>query len=284
MAVGYWFRTYDLLFSEHDALYGASYTDVNARLLAFRILLVVTIAIALAAAGQPAAARADPAGGGGRRLAAGAGASSAASIPTPVQNFSVKPAELDKERPYILNNIAATRAAFGLDTFTERPPRPATQLSRADVETQPRPGRQHPALGLPPAAADLSASCSRCAPTMSSTAWTSTATRWPAAKQQVMISAREINADGLPDAGAHLAEPAPGLHARLRRGRQPGERDRERRPAALPGARSAARQRGPGPGGDPAADLLRRGRGQLRRGQHERPRSSTIPAGDQRHR
>ncbi|HET7081768.1 MAG TPA: UPF0182 family protein [Chloroflexia bacterium] len=132
--VGYWFRSYELLFSTHDALYGASYTDVNARLLAFRILLVVTIAIALLLLINLRVRALIP-------LAAAVGVWLLAQLvvgglyPNAVQSFSVKPAELDKERPYILNNIAATRAAFGLDTFRESPTDASTRLTRADVES-----------------------------------------------------------------------------------------------------------------------------------------------------
>jgi len=133
-AVGYWFQTYDLLFSEHKALYGASYTDVNARLLALRILAVVTLGIGLLLLVNLRRRALLP-------LAVGVGAWIVAQVviggiyPTIVQSFVVTPAEQDKEAPYITNNIQATRAAFGLNRFQERPAPVAAQLQPADVQT-----------------------------------------------------------------------------------------------------------------------------------------------------
>ncbi len=133
-AVGYWFQTYDLLFSDHKALYGASYTDVNARLAALRILAVVTLGIGLLLLVNLRRRALLP-------LAVGVGVWIVAQVviggvyPGLVQSFVVTPAEQDKEAPYITNNIQATRAAFGLDRFQERPAPVAAQLSPTDVQT-----------------------------------------------------------------------------------------------------------------------------------------------------
>ncbi|MGI8586711.1 MAG: UPF0182 family membrane protein [Chloroflexia bacterium] len=132
MAVGYWFNQYDLLFSSHNALHGVSYTDEHARLFAFQVLIVVTVGIALLLLVNLRRRALVP-------LAVGAAVWVLAQVvvggiyPGIVQTFSVQPAEKDKESPYIANNIAATRAAFGLDKFGERAAQPATGLTPADV-------------------------------------------------------------------------------------------------------------------------------------------------------
>ena len=132
MAVGYWFQTYDLLFSEHKALYGAAYTDVNARLLALRILAVVTLGIGLLLLVNLRRRALLP-------LAVGVGVWIIAQVviggiyPTIVQSFVVTPAEQDKEAPYITNNIQATRAAFG--------PRPLSGAPGSGSRATPTPRR-----------------------------------------------------------------------------------------------------------------------------------------------
>ncbi len=134
MAVGYWFAGYTLLFSEHNALFGASYTDVNARLPAYRIMLVVTIIIAIILLINLR-----------RRALVWLGGAVGIWIlvlilvgglyPTLIQNFVVQPQEFSKETQYIQNNIAATRAAFNLDQFDEQPVKAETTLSRADINS-----------------------------------------------------------------------------------------------------------------------------------------------------
>src|SRR5579859_3484269 len=106
-AIGYWFQQYDLLFSQHDALYGVSYTDQNARLFAFQALLVVTLAIALLLLVNLRVRTLIPLAGAvvvwlvAQFVIGGI-------YPGLVQSITVKPAEQDKERPYIANNIMAT--------------------------------------------------------------------------------------------------------------------------------------------------------------------------------
>ena len=50
-----------------------------------------------------------------------------------VSNFVVKPNELDRETPYIANNITATRQAFGLDRFAQREFPADTTVEAADA-------------------------------------------------------------------------------------------------------------------------------------------------------
>ena len=115
----YWFRRYELVYSDRGPVDGASYTDVNAQLPALNLLLVISLAavvlfvvniwmrgwvlplIAVATWGLVS-------------VLVGA------VYPAFVQKFQVEPDEAAKERPYIERNIEATRAALRLDNVTER--------------------------------------------------------------------------------------------------------------------------------------------------------------------
>ncbi len=51
-----------------------------------------------------------------------------------VSTFIVKPNQLDRERPYIADNIALTRQAYGLDRFAQREFPAETTVAAADPE------------------------------------------------------------------------------------------------------------------------------------------------------
>lgn len=113
----YHLGTFELNFSPRGTVTGASYTDVHAQLPALRLLMVISLisallfviniwyrrlALPLAAVGIWVLTAV---------LAGGV-------WPWWVQRFSVEPQEPQRERPFIERNIAATRAAFGLDDVT----------------------------------------------------------------------------------------------------------------------------------------------------------------------
>lgn len=119
IAAGYWLDRFDLLYSSRSVAYGAGYTDVNAKLPSLYILSAVAVLMAVLLLVNLRIRT--------WRLLAGAVGVWLLSLvlvggayPFFVQQFVVKPSEFEKEQPYILNNIAATRAAFGLDKFKER--------------------------------------------------------------------------------------------------------------------------------------------------------------------
>jgi uncharacterized membrane protein (UPF0182 family) len=109
---------YDLLYSTRGAVYGAGYTDLHANALAIKILIVVTVLVALsiivALIGKKT-----------RLIVSGVVTLLLASFlvggvyPSLVQRFLVDPNELERERPYLNNHIQMTRAAFGLDEISE---------------------------------------------------------------------------------------------------------------------------------------------------------------------
>jgi uncharacterized membrane protein (UPF0182 family) len=119
VAVGYWLDRFGLLFASHSVADGARYTDVNARLPALYIMMVVAAVTAVLLLVN-VRVRAW-------KLLLGAVGVWLLSLvlvggayPAIIQQFVVSPSEYQSEKPYIENNITATRKAFGLDKFKER--------------------------------------------------------------------------------------------------------------------------------------------------------------------
>jgi uncharacterized membrane protein (UPF0182 family) len=129
-AWGYYLGRFDLLTSSRGAVQGASFTDVKAQLPALTFLWVVALICAvlflinirvrlwslpLIAVG----------------LLALVSVLLGAAYPAFVQQIRVKPQEQQRELPYIEDNIAATRFAYGLDALTVQE-RPVDTLVTAD--------------------------------------------------------------------------------------------------------------------------------------------------------
>lgn len=112
-AWGYWLARYDLLYSSSGVVFGAGYTDANARLHAFGIMGIVTLivgalfVVSLVRRGfsLPVTSIA---------LYVGIFLVVTGLYPWLQQSFIVEPNELDKEAPFIENNITFTRQAYGL--------------------------------------------------------------------------------------------------------------------------------------------------------------------------
>jgi uncharacterized membrane protein (UPF0182 family) len=110
----YWLRTFMLLFNQHQAYWGAGYTDIHVMLPVLRIMIVLALAAAATVFAGIMLGRLRP-------IAISLVVLIAASLllgvvyPSFVQQFSVKPNEFDREQPYIARNLTATRAAYGLD-------------------------------------------------------------------------------------------------------------------------------------------------------------------------
>ena len=120
LAWGYRLDLYELLFSRRGVVYGASYTDVHAQVLGYRVL------VALSLAGFGVTVYDVVRGRYGLTLTA-FGALIIGMIafkglyPGAVQQFEVEPNEINKEAPYIARNIAYTRHAFDLASIEKRP-------------------------------------------------------------------------------------------------------------------------------------------------------------------
>ncbi len=132
VAFGYQLDKFELVYSGQGVATGVSFTDANARFLAYDVLTVLS-------------------GLAGALLVAGAftrwmwplgvivGVWFAASIvlgrlyPEVVQRFSVDPNTYAQEERYIANNIAMTRLAFGIDDWEAQPYGGAAPLTREAI-------------------------------------------------------------------------------------------------------------------------------------------------------
>ncbi len=132
LAFGAWLRIPELLNTPSGIVPGASYVDVNARMPALRLLMAAACLGALLALYQMVTARFWPLAAAGVLYAVVSLAGTAyAAI---VQRFVVAPDEQVRETPYIVNNIAATRAAFALDGVVEKQLSGEALLTREALE------------------------------------------------------------------------------------------------------------------------------------------------------
>ena len=115
---GYWIDIYELLFSDSGTIFGAAYTDLNARLPALRFLMAVGfIAGVFLLANARFRSLRIIVGGFGLWVAVAVIVGSV--YPALVQRFQVEPDELAREREYIPRNIEFTRQGFALDRIIE---------------------------------------------------------------------------------------------------------------------------------------------------------------------
>ena len=118
-AVGYKLSTYEILFSPSGLVYGATYTDVHAKLLAYKILLIVSIIVAVVILANIFIKKLN-------WVLFGIGAWIVVAIvmsgiyPIALQKLVVQPNEFNREKPYIQAAIKYTRQAYGLDKVQNR--------------------------------------------------------------------------------------------------------------------------------------------------------------------
>jgi uncharacterized membrane protein (UPF0182 family) len=118
VAWGYYLKVYGLLYSTQGPAFGASYTDVNVKILAYRILIVMSFLWCLFLIYNAFRLRMKLlliSGG----IWFGAISLLAYGLPLLVQQFVVRPNELAKESPYIAFNIDFTRKAYNLNNIKE---------------------------------------------------------------------------------------------------------------------------------------------------------------------
>ena len=118
IGAGYWVDIYELLFSSDGAVFGASFTELNAKLPALRILISLSIISSLVCFANIYFKSAN--------LVLGsvvlwmlASITLVSVYPALVQRFQVKPNELQREGEYIPRTIDFTRQGFALDRITE---------------------------------------------------------------------------------------------------------------------------------------------------------------------
>ncbi|MFT5681644.1 MAG: uncharacterized membrane protein (UPF0182 family) [Myxococcota bacterium] len=136
MAGGWWLQRFDLLFGHSGVVWGVGYTDLNARLPGFFIMTVsaLGVAVALVAATMQRSWRLPTVGLG---LYAVARVLVVGVWPDIVQDYFVKPSELDLEREFLSENIAATNSAYALDRIEVRPFEAEAGLTMDDVNANP---------------------------------------------------------------------------------------------------------------------------------------------------
>ena len=130
-AWGAWLEVPRTIVSPNGLIHGAAYTDIAARFPAARALAAAALVGALLAAWHAYSNAVWPLPAGVALyvvvLLAGQGYAAA------IQRFVVAPNEQVRETPYIVHNIAATRAAFALDRVEERELSGDGALSRDDI-------------------------------------------------------------------------------------------------------------------------------------------------------
>jgi uncharacterized membrane protein (UPF0182 family) len=115
---GYRLASYDLLISPGGVIYGASYSDVVARLLSYKVLMVISLITAAVIIANIFIRRLN-------WIVLSVGAWIALAIilgsvyPAVIQKLVVQPNEYNKEKPYIEKAIQYTRMAYGLDRAEE---------------------------------------------------------------------------------------------------------------------------------------------------------------------
>ncbi|NOY36084.1 MAG: UPF0182 family protein [Chlorobi bacterium] len=116
----YVIKLYNILFSTHGVAYGPSYMDIHAKIPAYWTMLVISLIITLVLFIYPVFKK--------RKVIVYALAvwvfvwvTFVWAYPRIIEQFVVKPNELKKESPYILNNIKFTREAFGLNKIKVKP-------------------------------------------------------------------------------------------------------------------------------------------------------------------
>ena len=118
IALGHVLDIYNLVLSEEGIVYGANYTDINARLPVLWFLSAIALLSAIGIGISPYYR--------GLRLMAGALSlwiiltlAMGIAFPLLFQRLQVSPNEFSREEPFIARNITATRAAYQLDQIKE---------------------------------------------------------------------------------------------------------------------------------------------------------------------
>lgn len=109
---------FELVYSTRGAAYGAGYADVKAQLPALWIMTAAALVAAVLIVATVFARGLRPAAIG---VAVWLGSSILVGLvyPNLIESFEVKPNQLEKERPYLVNAIGATLRAYGLANVQE---------------------------------------------------------------------------------------------------------------------------------------------------------------------
>lgn len=132
LGLGYFIRSYDLLYSPRGVVYGASYTDIKVTLLKYRAIMIASFlsAILLIIGVKRKKFRLAISGPALMILISIVGN----IISLGVQNYVVSPDEISKEKQYIDYNIKYTQKAYGLEDVEEKDFPAERNLTREDLK------------------------------------------------------------------------------------------------------------------------------------------------------
>ena len=135
IAIGYQLDKLELVYSNRGFATGVSYTDQNAQFIAFDALTIITALVGAFLVGAAFTRWVWPLG-----LAVVAWLAASFLLgsvyPSLVQSLTVTPNQLAQEQPYIINNIAMTRLAFGLDDWVPKPFKGDAPITAAAVSEE----------------------------------------------------------------------------------------------------------------------------------------------------
>ncbi len=133
IALGFYLDTFDILYSQQGAVFGAGYADVYGRLIALRILIFITIISAIVCATAINYSR--------NIFVLYAGGSilvfyllGVVIYPSLLQNLRVTPNELAMEKPFIEHHIKFTRFGYNLTEVKVRPFDVSYNLTLKDIQ------------------------------------------------------------------------------------------------------------------------------------------------------
>lgn len=135
-AVDWWLARYGLLFSNSGVVWGVSYTDLHARIPGnwFMAGCSLLVSISLFAAMLQRSWRLPTIGLG---LYAVARVLVAGVWPDIIQDYFVKPNELEREREFLVHNIEHTNQAYALDRIEAQPFEAEAGLTMDDIYANP---------------------------------------------------------------------------------------------------------------------------------------------------
>jgi len=196
LAIGAWLGRFELLVHPAGVIYGASYADVNARLPVATALTVACVIGAALAALQAASRRNWPIPVAiALYLVISLGGEAYATL---LQRFVVTPNEQARETPFIQHNIDATRRAFALDGVEERQLTGDAMLTRDDI-TRNAPTLQNVRLWDHQPLLDTFGQLQEIRTYYDFVSVDNDRYMIDGRSQQVMLSARELNSNSLPN-------------------------------------------------------------------------------------
>jgi len=131
LGLGYFLKSYDLLYSPRGVVYGASYTDIKVTLLKHRLIMIVSfISAVLLVVGIKTKKLRIVLSGPALMIVISILGNIVAAL---VQSYVVSPDEISKEKKYIEYNIKYTQKAYSLEDVEEKMFPAETNLTIEDI-------------------------------------------------------------------------------------------------------------------------------------------------------